>query len=102
MGHKFFIAGTDTGVGKTLIATGLLVAANKKGLSTVAMKPIAAGCEETPEGLRNDDAVQLQQTMSIALDYDQVNPVALKPAIAPHIAAEQVGKRLLVSQLVGA
>jgi dethiobiotin synthetase len=101
MGDKFFIAGTDTDVGKTLIATCLLVAANNKGLSTIAMKPVAAGCEETSDGLRNDDALQLQQAMSIALDYNQVNPIALKPAIAPHIAAQQVAKRLLVSQLVG-
>ena len=98
---KFFIAGTDTDVGKTLIATGMLVAANARGLSTVAIKPIAAGCEETPEGLRNADALLLQQFMSLSLPYEQVNPVALQPAIAPHIAAEQAGKRLLVSRLEG-
>ena len=101
MGHTFFIAGTDTDVGKTLIATGILAAANEQGLSTVAIKPIAAGCEETPEGLRNEDALLLQQAMSLELCYEQVNPVALKPAIAPHIAAQQVGKRLMVSQLAG-
>jgi dethiobiotin synthetase len=99
--HSFFIAGTDTDVGKTLIATGLLLAANARGLSTMAIKPVAAGCEETAEGLRNDDALQLQRAMSLQLPYEQVNPVALKPAIAPHIAADQVGRRLLVSQLEG-
>ncbi|MEE8058376.1 MAG: dethiobiotin synthase [Pseudomonadales bacterium] len=99
--HKFFIAGTDTHVGKTLVATGILAAANAKGLSTVAMKPVAAGCEETSDGLRNDDALLLQHTMSLQLPYEQVNPVALKPAIAPHLAADQAGKRLQVSQLVG-
>ncbi len=101
MGHQFFIAGTDTDVGKTLIATGILAAANEQGLSTVAIKPIAAGCEETAAGLRNEDALLLQQAMSLELPYEQVNPVALKPAIAPHIAAQQVGKRLVVSQLAG-
>ena len=99
--YKFFIAGTDTDVGKTLIATGLLAAAQQRGLSTVAIKPVAAGCEQTAEGLRNDDALQLQQAMSLPLPYEQVNPVALQPAIAPHIAAEQAGKRLLLSQLAG-
>ncbi len=99
--HKFFIAGTDTDVGKTLVAAGLLLAANARGLSTVAMKPLAAGCEETPEGLRNADALILQEAMSLSLPYEQINPVALKPAIAPHIAADQAGKRLLVSQLEG-
>ncbi len=99
--HQFFIAGTDTDVGKTLVAAGLLAAAKKKALSTVAIKPLAAGCEQTADGLRNDDALLLQQYMSMSLPYAQVNPVALEPAIAPHIAAEQAGKRLLVSQLEG-
>jgi dethiobiotin synthetase len=99
--HKFFITGTDTDVGKTLVATALVVAANKRGLSTLAVKPVAAGCEQTEDGLRNEDALLLQQTMSLPLSYEQVNPVALAPAIAPHIAAEQMGKRLRVSQLAG-
>ncbi|MGK0500161.1 MAG: dethiobiotin synthetase [Oceanicoccus sp.] len=99
--HRFFITGTDTDVGKTLVATALVVAANKRGLSTLAVKPVAAGCEQTEDGLRNEDALLLQQTMSLPLSYEQVNPVALAPAIAPHIAAEQMGKRLRVSQLAG-
>lgn len=99
--HKFFIAGTDTDAGKTAVAAGLLIAAKRKQLSTMAMKPVAAGCERTEQGLRNDDALQLQAAMSLQLPYDQVNPIALEPAIAPHIAAAQAGKRLLVSQLAG-
>lgn len=99
--HKFFIAGTDTDVGKTVIAAGLLAAANAKGLLTLAMKPVAAGCELTDDGLRNSDALLLQQTMSLKVSYEQINPVALEPAIAPHIAVEQAGKRLQVSQLAG-
>ncbi len=99
--HTFFIAGTDTDAGKTLVATALLQAANMQGLSTLAIKPVAAGCQQTAEGLRNDDALLLQQTMSCDLPYEQVNPVAFEPPIAPHIAAEQAGKRLLVSQLAG-
>lgn len=98
---KFFIAGTDTDVGKTLVATGLLAVANQRGWSTVAIKPVAAGCEQGADGLRNEDALLLQQTMSISLPYAQVNPVALQPAIAPHIAAEQAGRRLSLSQLAG-
>jgi dethiobiotin synthetase len=97
----FFITGTDTDAGKTLIATGILRHAADQGLSTLALKPIAAGCVMTPEGLRNDDALKLQQAMTLELPYEQINPVALEPAIAPHIAAGQVGKRLLVSQLEG-
>lgn len=97
----FFIAGTDTDVGKTVIAAGLLAAANARGLTTAAIKPVAAGCEQTAEGLRNSDALLLQRTASIELDYDEVNPVALAPAIAPHIAARQSGRRLSASLLAG-
>jgi dethiobiotin synthetase len=96
-----FVTGTDTDVGKTVIGAGLLAAANARGLTTAAVKPVAAGCEPTPAGLRNGDALLLQRTASLELDYDEVNPVALAPAIAPHIAARQSGRRLTISQLAG-
>jgi len=89
-----FVAGTDTDVGKTLVAAGILQAANNQGLETVAVKPIAAGCEQTEDGLRNADALLLQHTASLKISYEQVNPIALEPAIAPHIAAQQLGRRL--------
>ena len=98
---KFFIAGTDTDVGKTVIAAGLLAAANARGLQTLAIKPVAAGCEKTDEGLKNADALLLLQTMSRELPYTQVNPVAFEEPIAPHIAADNAGKRLTASQLAG-
>ncbi|MCF6766309.1 dethiobiotin synthase [Thiotrichales bacterium 19S3-7] len=91
---SFFITGTDTEVGKTYITTLLLQYFNQKGLSTIAMKPIASSCEENNGKLYNDDALQLQQNMSIKLAYDQVNPFAFQPAIAPHIAAALVNKNL--------
>lgn len=96
-----FITGTDTDVGKTVIATGFLAAANQAGLRTAAIKPISAGCELTEQGMTNADALQLQAAASHALPYQQVNPVALEPAIAPHIAANEAGKRLSASRLTG-
>lgn len=99
--NTFFVTGTDTGVGKTLASCALLHAGNKLGFSTLGLKPLAAGCEETPQGLRNEDALALQESSSIKLAYDQVNPVALKQALAPHIAAANEGKRLSVDRLVG-
>jgi len=53
------------------------------------------------KGLRNDDALQLQAVSSHKLHYQQVNPVALEAAIAPHIAAQESGKTLSASRLVG-
>jgi len=98
---KFFIAGTDTDVGKTFVACALLEKFRQLGLETVAVKPVAAGCEATPQGLRNDDALHLQSAMTAQLPYDQVNPIAFEPAIAPHIAAMREGRRLSVSRLEG-
>jgi len=96
-----FITGTDTDVGKTVVACGFLAAANQQGLRTAAIKPVAAGCEVTEQGMTNSDALQLQAAASHKLSYQQINPVALEPAIAPHIAAAEAGLRMSASRLVG-
>jgi dethiobiotin synthetase len=98
MSKTWFVTGTDTGVGKTAVSCALLAAAGQAGLRTAAVKPVAAGCDETG---RSDDALQLMATMTEKLDYDQVNPVALDAAIAPHIAANLLGKRMQASRLAG-
>ena len=99
--RHFFITGTDTDVGKTVVAAGLIETANQAALSTAAIKPVAAGCESTESGLQNTDALQLQAAASHPLTYQQVNPVALEAAIAPHIAATEEGKQLSASRLSG-
>ena len=95
----YFITGTDTGVGKTVVTLGLMRLLQARGNTVVAMKPVAAGCEPTPAGLRNDDALRLQRQASIELDYAQINPYAFAPAIAPHIAAEQAGVRIDIKNI---
>lgn len=99
--RHFFVAGTDTDAGKTRVSAGLLHCVNQRGLVSVGLKPIAAGCEPSPDGLRNSDALILQQTASATLAYESVNPIALEPAIAPHIAAEQLGRRLSADRVAG-
>ena len=96
-----FITGTDTDIGKTLVATGLLEAANKQGKRTAAIKPVAAGCSDTGEGPQNEDALMLQAAASTELSYQQVNPVALDEPMAPHIAAKEQGKQLSANRLTG-
>ena len=98
MSTTFFITGTDTEVGKTAVTCALLHAAKRAGLTTAAVKPVAAGCDEHGH---NDDALALQAAMTLALAYAQVNPVALQPAIAPHIAAAQAGRSLSAKRLAG-
>ena len=100
MSPAYFITGTDTDVGKTTVAAGLLQAARAAGLSTAAGKPVASGCEVTPEGLRNADALALMAQCTLALSYEEVNPVAFEPAIAPHIAAREAGVALTVQALL--
>ena len=99
--RNFFVTGTDTDVGKTVITAGLIEAANQAALTTAAIKPVAAGCEPTDSGLQNADALLLQAAASYPLSYQQVNPVALEPAIAPHIAAAERDKQLSASRLSG-
>lgn len=99
MSQAFFVTGTDTDIGKTTIAAGLLRAARGRGLSTAAAKPLASGCEATPHGLRNADALALQAECRPALPYELVNPFAFAPAIAPHVAAREAGLSLGVEPL---
>lgn len=100
MTAAFFIAGTDTEVGKTTIAAGLLCAARRQGLSTAACKPVASGSELTAEGLRNSDALALLGQCSLPLSYAEVNPLAFAPAIAPHLAAREAGVALTAAALL--
>lgn len=87
--RSFFVTGTDTGVGKTLISCALLQACVSRGFSTAAMKPVASGCRQTAAGLRHDDALLLQAHMTADLEYALVNPCALTTPVSPHLAARQ-------------
>lgn len=97
----YFVTGTDTGVGKTMVSAAILESAKAAGKRTLAMKPIASGCESTPDGLRNEDALALQNAITEPLGYDVINPIALEPAIAPHVAAVQAGKTVTAQRLIG-
>lgn len=98
----FFITGTDTGVGKTLVACALLHAARAAGLRAVGMKPVAAGCRATDAGLRNDDAEALLAAANINARYEDVNPVALPLATSPEIAARAAGVNISVGDIAAA
>ncbi|HYQ49589.1 MAG TPA: dethiobiotin synthase, partial [Pseudomonas sp.] len=102
MSQAYFIAGTDTDVGKTTIAAGLLHAARLQGLSTLGAKPVASGCTVTAKGLRNADAQALIDESTLKLEYEAVNPFAFEPGIAPHVAAREAGVVLEVSALLNA
>ena len=83
--NKWFITGTDTEVGKTVASCALLQAAIRAGYHAVGYKPVASGSQMTAEGIRNDDALALQQTSYLKLPYEAINPLAFIEPTSPHI-----------------
>lgn len=101
--RSLFVTGTDTGVGKTVAAAALLHALRRAGLRVAGMKPVASGCDDTPEGLRNEDALALQAAASTPTPaYDDVNPYALRIPTAPQLAARTMGVRVSTDVLMAA
>lgn len=88
---SYFVTGTDTGVGKTLISCALLHAFAAQGKRVAGLKPVAAGCDEHDH---NEDALALRAASSMQLTYGQVNPYCFPHAIAPHLAARHAGARI--------
>jgi len=97
-----FVTGTDTGVGKSLVAASLLRTLQAQGLRALGMKPVASGCETTAQGLRSEDAELLRTHGSGAPNYDLVNPYALLEPIAPHLAAAHAGVTIALPPLLDA
>src|SRR6185295_1618241 len=86
-----FVTGTDTEVGKTHVAVGIIQALVREGLRVAVMKPVAAGADPTPQGLRNTDALQLMRAANVHIPYERVNPFCLALPASPHIAARSAG-----------
>ena len=95
-----FITGTDTGVGKTLVACGLVRVLASQGHRVVGLKPLASGAEPSRSGLRNADALALAAESSVELPYELTNPYCFEPAVAPHLAAAEAGVRLSPGELL--
>ena len=87
MAKGYFITGTDTGVGKTLVAGGLTALYKNKGLNVGVMKPVATGCKRVNNRLVSDDAVFLKLSAEADDEYELINPVSLEQPLAPTVAA---------------
>lgn len=96
---SYFITGTDTGVGKTLVSCALLHAFAARGARVAGFKPVAAGCDAHAQ---NPDARRLRAASTLPLTYDQVNPYCLPYPIAPHLAARQAGVRIDFTRILTA
>lgn len=95
-----FVTGTDTAVGKTVAAAGIVRLLARQGRRVVGLKPVASGADRTPNGLRNADALALAAASSIPLPYDLTNPFCFEPAIAPHVAAAEAGVAMPIEALL--
>ena len=86
-----FVTGSDTGVGKTVIAGAIAAAIKAHGLDVGVMKPVASGAKEIDGKLVSEDVVYLKKMVDSTDDDDLVNPIRLKPPIAPTMAASKSG-----------
>jgi dethiobiotin synthetase len=89
--HGIFIAGTDTGVGKTRVSAGLLAALRARGRRVAGMKPVAAGAIKQDGRLISADAVILAENSGQDMPYEWLNPYCLEMAESPHLAAAAAG-----------
>ena len=96
MKHAYFIAGTDTGIGKTHAACALLHAFRAQGRSVVGMKPVAAGVEANGE---NEDVTLLRAASNVVADAALINPYCFREPIAPHIAAADAGVTVAIPRI---
>ncbi|MBD2784233.1 ATP-dependent dethiobiotin synthetase BioD [Xenorhabdus sp. DI] len=99
MTNKYFLTGTDTEVGKTVVSCALLQAANQKGYLTAGYKPVASGSEVTAEGIRNGDALALQRNSAVPLTYQEVNPLVFVESTSPHIVSAKLNQPIDFSVL---
>jgi dethiobiotin synthetase len=97
--ETFFVAGTDTGVGKTRVTAALLAAGRAKGLNVAGMKPIASGAERIDGRMASTDALQLVAASGQSTAYEDLNPYCLEEAISPHIAAKMANITVDISKI---
>jgi dethiobiotin synthetase len=103
MSRGLFVTGTDTGVGKTLVACALVHALRARGLRVAPMKPVAAGAMAHQGAWANEDTIALARAAGPdAPPLDAITPVLLREALAPHIAAAHESRSLSLAPLLAA
>ena len=95
-----FIAGTDTGVGKTILAAGLTRLSRHKGLRGLAVKPVETGCAIRSGQLYPEDGGFLTEASENDLSLDECVPFRFSVPAAPARAAAMAGTRLCLADLV--
>jgi dethiobiotin synthetase len=87
-----FVTGTDTGVGKTLVAGAIADWFRRRQRRVGVLKPIATGCVHRREGLVSEDAEFLAHCADARFPLDVICPVRYAEPLAPAVAAERAGQ----------
>jgi dethiobiotin synthetase len=95
-----FVTGTDTGIGKTLVAVELLRTLVDAGFRGCGMKPVAAGFERGTD--LNEDVRALRAVSNVDAALRDINPYAFADAIAPHVAAASSGVSIELRRIADA
>jgi dethiobiotin synthetase len=99
--HKgILITGTDTGVGKTFVATGLLKALRELGHNVCPMKPLETGCSFKKGELVPEDALKLIKAAQVNEPLDLINPYRFRQPLAPAVAAEVEGRIISRNRII--
>ncbi|HSV51763.1 MAG TPA: dethiobiotin synthase [Burkholderiaceae bacterium] len=96
---SYFVTGTDTGVGKTLVSAALLHALARRYPRVAGMKPVAAGVVRHGDGWASEDVLALRAASNCAVPPELDNPVLLSDPLSPHIAAERAGMHITIDHL---
>jgi len=91
MKRGFFITGTDTGVGKTVVAAALAIVLRESGRDVGVMKPVASGCVRRREGLVSEDAEFLAKAAEAPETLEEISPIRFEAPLAPTVAAARAG-----------
>ena len=103
MSRGVFVTGTDTGVGKTVVACALVHALRARGVRAIPMKPIAAGAVESGGRWINEDTRALLAAAGLPeSDAERVTPILLREPMAPHLAAALEGRTIRLDDAVAA
>jgi len=94
-----FITGTDTEIGKTVVAGGLAAALKAAGIDVGVMKPIASGGIEHKERIVSEDAIFLKHAAQVDDVLALINPICLRHPLAPSVAAEIEGVSIDLRQI---
>lgn len=94
-----FVTGTDTGVGKTVVASAIVAALSARGLDVAPLKPVLTGLDE-PDPARPPDHELLAAATGGRREAQSIVSLTFGPAVSPHLAAEQAGARVDPAELV--